>query len=109
MNMECPYCRGAGTVNHRPAPVALTRLQRRIYELLAGVPAGLPIEAVLDRVYLGDRPPSARNSVWVTILNANKRLEPFHQRIVARGGWCVLKINGPVVGAIAHDANRGHG
>jgi hypothetical protein len=89
--IDCPYCAGSGKVKSRPIPVALTPLQRRIYELLAAVPIGVSIDAVVNRVYVDGAPPNARNSVWVTIINANKRLEPFQQRIIAKRGWCSLK------------------
>ena len=91
MTVDCPYCTGTGKVKTRPSPVALTPLQRRIYNLLAATPEGIAVEGVIARVYT-EPPVTARNSVWVTITNANKRLAPFKQRIVARGGWCTLKV-----------------
>ena len=91
--IDCPYCAGSGKVKSRPAPVPLTPLQRRIYDLLASIQSGgLATAAVIERVYPDGAPNCAHNSVSVTIANANRRLAPFKQRIVARGGWCTLKM-----------------
>lgn len=91
--IECPHCSGTGKVDVPLAatPTPLSPLQHRIYDLLVRFPDGLSVRAIIKRVYPAGAPRSARNSVWVTICNTNKRLAPHNQRIVSRGGWCRLQ------------------
>ncbi len=88
MTTKCPCCNGTGEVSGQivdPAPVPLTRMQYRIWDILRRSD-GISIAALVDRTY-ADRasggPQHARESVYVSISKANKQLAVVGQKIVS--------------------------
>ena len=92
--MKCPCCNGTGEVAEetvQPAPVPMTRLQFRIWDILRRSD-GINISALVGRTYANRAdggPEHARESVYVTISKLNRRLAPIGQKIVSlrTGGY----------------------
>ena len=84
--IECPCCRGSGEV-HSLAGVTLSRLQRRIYEIVQSCDDhGIDMHDLAERVYAHRRdggPEYAADSIRVTIHLMNKRLAACGRQIKA--------------------------
>lgn len=86
--MKCPCCQGSGVIPDQ-APVHLSPLQLRIYDIVRKHRYGISGPMLADRVY-ADRedggPDSAKVSICVQIVRANKRLVPAGQKITCGNG-----------------------
>jgi len=83
MKVRCPCCAGSGEIEER-APVPLSPMQLRIFDIVRSSKDGIAISALADRVYADcpdGGPFSAHKSVHVQITRANARLAKVNLRI----------------------------
>ncbi len=86
MLMVCPRCNGRGTVAEQ-APVELTAMEYTIWDIVRRAEGGISFTDLVDEVYANRKSPGkAKQSVCVTICNANKRLATVRLKIVSTRG-----------------------
>lgn len=96
----CPCCAGKGEIEER-APVPLSPMQFRIYDLVRRSKYGIPGTELINRVYAHEEdggPMNADISVRVQIKRANERLAVAGIRIAiathgAGGGYRIERIS----------------
>lgn len=83
--IKCPCCHGIGLVEEE-APVPLTPIQQKIYDIVRSAKHGIDGPTLVNRVY-ADRedggPEFASVCVHMTIMRMNKRLLPANIKIGA--------------------------
>lgn len=83
MTITCPCCAGKGKIEER-APVPLSPMQFRIYDIVRRSKYGIDTVGLVERVYSGQEdggPLYAHRSVRTQITRANKRLLEAKLRI----------------------------
>ena len=86
MLIVCPCCNGAGTIAEH-APVRLSAMQYRIWDIVRRSKHGITCGDLVDKVYENCKSPEhAQQSVCVTVWKANKRLAEVKQKIVSTRG-----------------------
>lgn len=85
VKVKCPCCDGTGQIEER-APVPLSPLQFKVYDIIRKSVHGITGPHLVDRVY-ADRsdggPDFASVSVHVMIKRINDKLKPHGQRLGA--------------------------
>ena len=93
--MKCPCCGGTGEIDPK-APVDLSPLQFRIYDIVRRAKDGIPGPLLIDRVYAhypDGGPLTASRSVYVQIRRMNERLAAVRERVASTGSvYRLLKI-----------------
>lgn len=96
MQIKCPCCQGSGKIEEQ-APVHLSPMQFKIYDIVRKSKYGIEGSRLVDKVY-ADRedggPDNASISVHVSISILNRRLAPVKQRVGchARGRGGIYKL-----------------
>lgn len=88
MKIACPCCLGSGEIEEA-APVPLSPMQFRIFDIVRRSVHGIPGDLLVDRLYADHEdggPLYARRSMWVQIKLANNRLAKANLRIATTTG-----------------------
>lgn len=101
--MKCPCCDGTGQYE-TAAPVPLSMMQRRIFEIVRHAKDGIPGPALTNQVYIGVKdggPLCARQSVYVQLRVLNRKLASVGQRVVhcRSRGYRLERTSAAVAGA----------
>lgn len=86
VKITCPCCLGSGLVE-KAAPVHLSPMQLRIFQIVRAQNKGISGPRLTDLVYAGVKdggPLRANASVYVQIRALNRRLAAIGQRVVCR-------------------------